>query len=331
MRRLLAGIVLLVALASGCEAMASGYSSSWYFRPASGCYYEKVRIENHCGQRVLVHNGWLYTRERRPSYGHCYSSRTRWVYYKARRRYGPRVLEVLDVPQAHYQPVTYQQQPQCPQPVVNVFPGGAQAQAQSYGTAGQYIGSQVKSLTDGYNRRADRKMNELKIVMQEFNRIIEKSLRDEAIARAQELQEVGRLNALAEIRQGLPEAIKAYAAGASVMASTKAGGSQAQSQAWQGAPGGGVQAQATSESLAALGSVFEKNCYECHSNQKAEGKSELFPDGVNLQNWLSYSAKQRNRVAEVVDSGKMPKDRPKLPFAERQVINAAALCEVAKP
>lgn len=57
-----------------------------------------------------------------------------------------------------------------------------------------------------------------------------------------------------------------------------------------------------------LQSVITKNCVTCHSASTPQGKSELFPDGVNMEAYAGFTYPQRQQVLLSVLQGKMPKN-----------------------
>ena len=61
--------------------------------------------------------------------------------------------------------------------------------------------------------------------------------------------------------------------------------------------------------------LIASKCANCHSpsaTKGVQGKSNLFPTGVDLSNYTNLSKSQKRRCIEVVLSGEMPKNKPPL-------------------
>ena len=72
-------------------------------------------------------------------------------------------------------------------------------------------------------------------------------------------------------------------------------------------------APAASAVTARAAEVFRAKCVSCHDGKIPNGKSQLFPGGVNLAQYASFTKEQRAKVLEAVESGKMPKESEPLP------------------
>lgn len=75
-----------------------------------------------------------------------------------------------------------------------------------------------------------------------------------------------------------------------------------------------------------LQGLFGNKCAKCHSQQGTiQGKSDLFPQGVDLAQYPSFSYDQKKRVLETVLTGEMPKGGDPLTFEETGLIYADVL------
>lgn len=80
-----------------------------------------------------------------------------------------------------------------------------------------------------------------------------------------------------------------------------------------------------------LGAMLSQRCYNCHSPDGASGvsgKSELFPQGVDLTHYDEFSIQQKRRVVESVLSGEMPKNGNGLSVEETGLLYADLLNNV---
>ena len=65
-----------------------------------------------------------------------------------------------------------------------------------------------------------------------------------------------------------------------------------------------------------LGGVIHNRCVQCHSASVSEGKSELFPQGVNMEDYQHFTFGQKQRVMQSIISGRMPKGGKQLEINE---------------
>jgi mono/diheme cytochrome c family protein len=77
-----------------------------------------------------------------------------------------------------------------------------------------------------------------------------------------------------------------------------------------------------------LDGMLKQRCYNCHSPQGANGvsgKSELFPNGVDLTQYAVFTLPQKKRTVESVLSGEMPKNGNGLSVEETGLLYADLL------
>lgn len=100
----------------------------------------------------------------------------------------------------------------------------------------------------------------------------------------------------------------------------------------------GVQTTTTTQAAASstaavtqptsIASVISTRCAACHSASNPSGKSDLFPDGVDMSKWSTFSDQQWSAVVDAVLTGSMPKDAAALTASEtREFLNARTLVE----
>ena len=85
--------------------------------------------------------------------------------------------------------------------------------------------------------------------------------------------------------------------------------------------------QATAQPVVGdIDALIEAKCASCHSANNPSGKSDIFPDGVDMKTWRQFGDEQWTAVLRSIDEKRMPKDADPLTFGEvREFLNARPL------
>ena len=86
-----------------------------------------------------------------------------------------------------------------------------------------------------------------------------------------------------------------------------------------------LQGQSPAQIATSLSGLMANKCTKCHSDGNAQGRRTLFPSGVDLTQYASYSVAQKRRTVEVVLAGDMPKNGQPLGIDEMGLFYADLL------